>query len=332
MSIALTATYLTLGNSKQLFGHDVLDVVTTSTGPSVLVRQQQADGSVALSFADGKGIVELTRVPNIRTSSGGTYSLLAAAVAMNDKRCAVWSPANGNLGFACEGAAAEDSGLKMGTEHRLVVVSTTDGRLKVVGQNDFAAYGVSERSAAGRWSDVPKYLSSITWGEDAVAYGGDAVSCVTSGSGVSLDFHDELSSSTTQTTSSVCRLAVGSAGLHVLNGDYYGVVPIASLGQHNGTFALQQTTAIASNDQLIALILANDKPMAIVAKGGDALTAVPLTGGGAAIPLETKTAQGVHFDPTVNALRWVTSSIDTANAGDTAPESLTVSTRCTTTW
>ena len=308
--------------------HDVPRIMSLLADGSVLLRSYDADGAAHLSFVR-PGVdttnVEIATNAGVRTANGGTYAFTAVALALNGKRCALYVRDGETLKLACEGAAPEDSGVKMSpggganAGHGLVPLLLPDGSLDVYGQGDFASYDGASRDAAGKWRAVDKSESSISWGDDAVLHGGAPAVCfIGSGGSAALDVGGHKMQLGLK--SNRCRMLAAANELHLLVDDGHVALAWDSLGSPAGA----PTKVDLGSNAPGPLFLLRDAAY-VLADRTTKVEAVPLAGG-AAVDLDVVGGlQAMRVDDAV--FRGAAAESVTTSAGPYKAE-IRLATRC----
>jgi hypothetical protein len=338
-TVTLTAAQIPYpGGGTQLATHTVYGVVNSSNGPSVLVGQNQSDLSEKLSFVDQTGnVTDVASIAGVIASNGGSYPVVATGFVLGQKRCAAFVKSGDTLKLACEGVPVEDSTIQnVDADKTLLALVHADGSLSLYGQA-FSAYDELDRSSAGAWHEVQKYESSISYPESALLHAGQAFTCYIDDGGYAVLDVGGSQGLASSAKASHCRIAAGTASLHVLADDAYAAVAWGSLsaatgqgfgssGQANMGAAFSPTKGpltLATTDQVVALAVSQETPWAVVDRG-TRLEGVPLTGNGATVQLGPGDVKGTSYDDTAGALRFVTVTTDDTSG----VEKLDVATRC----
>ncbi len=243
-----------------------------------LVGSPQGDLSVHLQFVrPGATTRDVAVLSDVYQYGGGHYAYYAAPVVLDGRLCAVTSWEGATL--ACEGGVLEDAGLGELEAHGRMVppIVRPDGSMAVFAQTH-SSYTVFERSAAGVWSEVEKYESSVSYPRDAVAAPGGPVSCFVDSDGrVKVDAEEAGGAMwASGVESDTCRVATDGVGLFALAGETFFELP--------GTDG-QAVDGLAANDgDLGPLFVRGGATFVVAAREGQA-EVVPVSGGAVSAPL-----------------------------------------------
>lgn len=299
-------------------------IAATPDGPIVPISRQLADGSAELSLRSGDGALSiLSTVPDSNAAGVG-----AAAIRLADGRDCVVYQANGiNLSFACTDGTNEDAGDDVYGD-ALIPVEWANGTLSVFTRT-FASFTEFRRTAAGSWSEIEKFESSISGPKDALAHDGVPAVCFVSSSDRAV-----IQFGAAEIASSVdvrrCAMVDGGDILHVATDQGYAAIPWSSLG----TSELAPSGNALEETPLETLMI-GEVPHAIVPSvDGLAIEALDVTSGSrrnvAAIPDGARERRAAH-DPATGRLYVVTSVVsDTSNAPEPARQTIHIDTACPT--
>lgn len=291
-----------------------LDAIASPT--SVLAHREEADRSLTVAWIDAAGATPITNIPE-----AGPYRFRAAVL---ESGCAVFMSDLTTLYRACPGEAVESSGLdRLDADRPLVPYEHGDGSLSVWTQS-YASLTLVKRTAAGVWSEIEQYESSISYPTDVAARGGAPLMCFIN-AGDRAEIQVGGSSMYSSVESDTCQLAFDGDALHVLTDQGHARLDGASLIP--GPFEVTPVPALAGMNTKEMFTV--DGAAYVLATTSTDIVAVPLAAGAPQLSFGP-IVSGATFtwDAKTRGLRIASAKLDTSGAGPTYPQTVELTTRC----
>ncbi len=311
--------------AQQVASWSIDAVVDAGDAASVLAHREVANKTVELAFFDAKGTAkEIAKLADVTA-----YGVRAAAFVDGGKRCAAYVFSGGKtLRVACDDGTNEDTGVKADGDRALIPLVQPDGTISVF-TDSFASYAEVRREN-GKWRNDEKYESSISWPEDSVLYQGEPLTCfIDQGDRAAIEGSIGRVAGTAAAGS--CRLAAGERGAFVLTDKGFAEIPWTSFASGKG--ATYETTPVTLATKADRLVVAGDKPFALVVEGGKVQrVALPSGTPSAVVDLADTSGLRTSFDAKSGTLRVVSTKTDTASAPTPSKQRFRVATRCASTW